>query len=223
MDSHIYLDESGDLGWSFQLPYRQGGSSRYLTIGYLICEDGDRIYPKRLVKDIYTKFKFNPKKEKKATDLTIDQKDQIAAETIKMLNKHPTMHLGAITVRKERVMQHIRSDGNKLYNYMIKLATFPVIQHHDTTKLIRDNKSVKVASGNSCIDYLQTTIWFEYNSALMLSDFPTHSHLDDGIIFIDWITNIVWKHFEDSISSSFQILTNPLSGNILNDIRLYFR
>lgn len=32
MDITVYLDESGDLGWKFDAPYRSGGSSRYLTI-----------------------------------------------------------------------------------------------------------------------------------------------------------------------------------------------
>jgi hypothetical protein len=29
---HIYLDESGDTGWLFELPYQRGGSGRYLVI-----------------------------------------------------------------------------------------------------------------------------------------------------------------------------------------------
>lgn len=223
MDSHIYLDESGDLGWSFHLPYRGGGSSRYLTIGYLICEDIDCKYPKRLVRDAYHKFQWNPAKEKKATDLSAIQKQYIAEQTIKMLTAHPQMHLGAITVRKERVATHIRIDGNKLYNYMIKLGTLGVVQHHQTSRLIRDNRTVKVESGNSCIDYLQTIMWFEHNSPAILSDAPTHSHMDDGIIFIDWITNIVWKHFEDGVSGPYNILMDATKPNILNDVRLYFR
>jgi hypothetical protein len=30
-EAHIYLDESGDTGWSFALPYQRGGSSRYFV------------------------------------------------------------------------------------------------------------------------------------------------------------------------------------------------
>jgi len=32
----IFVDESGDLGWQFNDPYRAGGSSRYLTLACLI-------------------------------------------------------------------------------------------------------------------------------------------------------------------------------------------
>lgn len=41
----IYLDESGDTGWKFELPYRNGGSSRYLTIAALIAPSEKRIPP----------------------------------------------------------------------------------------------------------------------------------------------------------------------------------
>jgi len=30
-EAHIYLDESGDTGWSFALPYQRGGSSRFFV------------------------------------------------------------------------------------------------------------------------------------------------------------------------------------------------
>jgi hypothetical protein len=33
---NLYLDESGDLGWTLDKPYQAGGSSRYLTIATLI-------------------------------------------------------------------------------------------------------------------------------------------------------------------------------------------
>jgi len=33
---NVYVDESGDLGWEFAQPFRQGGSSRYLTIASLL-------------------------------------------------------------------------------------------------------------------------------------------------------------------------------------------
>lgn len=36
MSTSIYLDESGDLGWSLDKPYKNGGSSRYLTLAAVI-------------------------------------------------------------------------------------------------------------------------------------------------------------------------------------------
>lgn len=34
---NVYLDESGDLGWVLDKPYRNGGSSRFMTIAFVAC------------------------------------------------------------------------------------------------------------------------------------------------------------------------------------------
>ncbi|MBF4102116.1 DUF3800 domain-containing protein [Gallibacterium anatis] len=52
MQISVYLDESGDLGWKFDAPYRQGGSSRYLTIAAIVINHDKRHILKRLMKDL---------------------------------------------------------------------------------------------------------------------------------------------------------------------------
>jgi len=52
----IYLDESGDLGWNFSAPFRNGGSSRFLTIAALCVPTPKKHLPKRVVKKLYQKF-----------------------------------------------------------------------------------------------------------------------------------------------------------------------
>lgn len=143
------------------------------------------------------------------------QKEFVCRETIKMLNKYPEFQLGAITVKKEQVNAHIRLDGNKLYNYMIRLSILDKISAHQTCKLTRDNRSVKVASGNSCIDYLQMILLFDHSSATQLKDNPLHSHENNGLIFIDWITNIVWSRYEDNYHGWFDILSPHLKNQTL--------
>lgn len=197
MQSHVYLDESGDLGFKFDNPYRNGGSSRYLTLGYLICPITHCYIPKRIVRDVYHEFGFDPKKEMKASCLKKHHKDFICQCTVKMMDKHPDLTLGAITVKKELVSTFVRKDANVLYNYMMRVALSDKIQDHQRCKITRDNRNVKVASGNSCIDYLQTSIWLENNKPLVLVDNPRHSHAEEGLIFIDWITNMVWSKYED--------------------------
>lgn len=217
MHSHIYLDESGDLGWKFDKQYRNGGSSRYLTIGYLISPITHCNIPKRLVRDFYSRFHFDPKHEVKAVHIKSHHKEYICAKTCEMITKYPGFHLGAITVKKENVASHIKNDGNKLYNYMINLSVIELIENDLTCKLTRDNRSIKVINGRNCIDYLQTIIWLHRNKNTILTDNPTHSHHDNGIIFIDWITNIVWSKYEDNYSGWCQKL-----GNNIIEKKLFF-
>ena len=100
--------------------------------------------------------------------MSLRQQEHIIARTIQMLGKEPHAHLGAITVRKEHVADHIRQDGNKLYNYMMGLGLLDDIRKFQHVNLIRDNRSVKVRSGNSIGDYLQTKLWFELGSSTKL-------------------------------------------------------
>ncbi len=115
MATNVYLDESGDLGWMLEKPYRRGGSSRHLTIAYIICPSEKKHLPKRIVKNLYKKLRESSRVEIKGSSLSVVQKEYVARETMKLLNLHPDIILGAITVRKENVLEHIREDANKLY------------------------------------------------------------------------------------------------------------
>ncbi|MBZ5666880.1 MAG: DUF3800 domain-containing protein [Acidobacteriia bacterium] len=70
MSSIVYVDESGDLGWSFSAPYRSGGSSRYLTVAALCVPSNQKHIPKRAIKDLYEKFKWPTTVEKKWQQMT---------------------------------------------------------------------------------------------------------------------------------------------------------
>ena len=215
--SHIYLDESGDLGWSFCKPYRSGGSSRFLTLGYLITPTTHINIPKRLVKEFYQKFNFPKNTEVKASMLKSEHKNYICNKTVDLIKKYPDFKLGTITVKKESVAQHVRNDGNSLYNFMIGDSIIPHIKDHHSAKLTRDNRTIKMASGLSCRDYIQTIIWFHRNKETHFNDNPTHSHLDDGLIYIDWITNIIWTKYEDGYLDWANII-----APYIEDRRLYF-
>lgn len=114
-----------------------------------------------------------------------------------MLEANSDIKIDCIVVNKEKVLPHIRNDPNKLYNYMCKL----VIQDHAKRipdfEFIPDKRSIKVESGNSLSDYLQTVLWFDFGLKTTLTNNPQESARNYNLQFVDWIANIVWKHFED--------------------------
>ena len=69
---------------------------------------------------------------------------------------------------------------------MIKLALLPVIKDEVVVNLIRDNKSIKVKSGNSLIDYLQITLWFDMKVRTKIVDIPMDSKKVQNLIPIRW-------------------------------------
>lgn len=211
----IYLDESGDLGWNFDDPYRRGGSSRFLTIGALCVPTIKKHIPKRVIRDLYRKFRWDTAKEKKWSDMTRAQREDFSESARKMCDAHADIYLRCITVKKENVMQHIRNDSNKLYNYMIGLLLLqPMAEHSDVT-MVPDPRSIKVQSGNSLHDYLQVDLWFVKNVRTMLRTQPQDSQFCVGIQFTDMLCGLVRAHYEDGEQRNYKILAPKVTQKCL--------
>lgn len=122
----------------------------------------------------------------------------MAKRTANLICKYPEIQIISITVNKCKVKDHIRNDANKLYNYMIGLILPQRIKDHKRITFIPDKRSIKVESGNSLIDYLKIKLWFEFNSEAYIEYTPLESHTALNLLYIDWISHIIWKSFEDS-------------------------
>lgn len=206
MNGIIYLDESGDLGWIFNAPFRQGGSSRHLTITGVCVPTEKSHIPKRVVKRLYDRFGWPTSVEKKWAAMDATERSAFATAARAMCDKHNDIHLHAIIVKKERVAEHIRKDGNKLYNYMIKLALVDRMCAYDVVTMIPDPRSLKVKSGNSLHDYLQTEIWFTKNAKTELKTLPLDSHTCLGIQFADMLAGVVQCAFENNRFDDFNLI-----------------
>jgi hypothetical protein len=123
--------------------------------------------------------------------------------------------LQTITVKKENVKQHIRSDANKLYNYMIGLSLLNEMARHNSVTFVPDPRSIKVESGNSLHDYLQTQLWFEKQVATILTTVPCDSAASRNVQFSDMLSGIVQGHFEDGNSKPWTELRNNISYKTL--------
>jgi len=212
----IYLDESGDLGWKFDAPYRRGGSSRHLTIASLVASQNKKHLPKRLIKKLYTKFKWPTNIEKKWSDMTFNERVWFAKKANELRLKNPNdIRYISITVKKENVQGHIRNDANKLYNYMIGLSLLDEMRKHPNVSFIPDPRSIKVESGNSLHDYLQTKLWLELNVKTILETIPCDSATSRNVQFSDMLSGIVQGHFEDGSSQPWAELRNNISYKTL--------
>ncbi|MFA5983798.1 MAG: DUF3800 domain-containing protein [Methylococcaceae bacterium] len=212
----IYLDESGDLGWKFTAPYRKGGSSRYLTIACLVVTPSKSHLPKRLIKNLYKKFKWHPGTEKKWSGMSLDERIWFAKKANELRTKHnPDIKFLSITVNKQNVKPHIRTDSNKLYNYMIGCLLLDEMSKQQRVKFIPDPRSIKVKCGNSMHDYLQTKLWFDKNAETILLTTPGDSSANKNIQFADMLSGVIQGHFEDGNSQPWHQLRNNVSYKTL--------
>lgn len=212
----IYLDESGDLGWKFTSPYRNGGSSRYLTIACLVVTPPKTHLPKRLITKLYKKFNWHPSKEKKWSGMTLDERIWFAKEASDLCVEHNAdIKYLSITVKKQNVQPHIRTDSNKLYNYMIGLLLLDEMSKQQNIKFVPDPRSIKVKSGNSLHDYLQTQLWFHKNATTILTTSPCDSSSNKNIQFADMLSGVIQGHFEDGNSTPWHHLRDNVSYKTL--------
>lgn len=212
----IHVDESGDLGWKFDKPYRQGGSSRYLTIASLCVDRSKKHIPKRVIREMYTKFRWSPGVERKWSDMDPSERSWFAKKAAEIEEEYRGLvKYISITVRKENVQKHIRRDANKLYNYMIGLSLLKEMSLHDDVHLFPDARGIKVGSGNSLHDYLQTKLWFDKGATTDLKTTPCDSSANRNIQFADMISGVVQGHFEDGNSQPWELLRSQISYKTL--------
>lgn len=196
MAAHIYLDESGDTGWQFERPYTKGGSSRFLVIAATVVPPELDHKPERLLRHIYQHRNWNPGNEKKWVRMSPEARSAFAKDAAKLAAKTPGLEYHVIVADKRNVQPHIRQDANKLYNYMVKLLLLDVMAKHDYINLVPDPRSIKVQSGNSLHDYLQTELWLTLGVPTRLETTPRNSRYSLNLQFADMIAGVVQSHFE---------------------------
>jgi Protein of unknown function (DUF3800) len=209
----VFLDESGDLGWAFCAPYRKGGSSRFLTIAAVILPE-DVVYAiHRLLREMYQERGWVQAKEKKWSDMSDGAKLGFAQKAKKLVERHPEIQYLAITLDKQSVLDHLRLEPSLLYNHLLRLLLADHIRNKHHVLLVPDQRSIKVASGNSQHDHLQHYLWYVLRETTRLQTKPTDSHKELGIQFADMLAGVVQSHFEDGKSKPWHELS-PLIAHL---------
>jgi len=213
---HICLDESGDLGWSFQKPYRDGGSSRHITIASILFEPSLEKEIIKLIRKLYKKHGWSSKQEMKWNMMNSAERDSFATRTSRLVrNNQDLIQLCSITAYKKNVFSHIRTDSNKLYNYMIRMSLVKHMAKYEVVKLKPDDRSIKVLNGNSLEDYLKMQLWFESLVSTDLTVLSCDSSKNPIIQFSDMLAGVVQSHYEDGNSSPWRKLSRFIDGQTL--------
>lgn len=208
---NIYLDESGDLGFKFGAPYRQGGSSRHLTLGAVVCDDDANKHLKRFIRKFYEARKIPAGAELKWADLDPAARLDFARRAASLATAKRAIHYYCITVYKPNVMPHIQADPNKLYNYMTGLMLLPVMRRYAEVNFIPDARSIQVESGNSLHDYLQTKLWFDETVATKLNTMPLDSARARPLHFTDYLCGTFQSYHEDGAADAKNALINQVT------------
>lgn len=201
----IFIDESGDLGWTLDKPNRKGGSSRYITLTGIVISSEDEKYIIRFIKDIYIKYRLTPNIEKKGANFLPEHANFISNQLNKIITKSNSFKIISITVNKSKVFDSLRKDKNIFYNYVLGLLLKPEIMQHEDVEIILDKRTIKVSHGESFPDYIKTEIWGQGLDINISCKF-VESINNKLIWFADWYANFIWRNHEDSEDNAYKIL-----------------
>ena len=203
MTYEVYYDESGDLGWNLDQPFLKGGSSCFFTIGYMILAIENKKRISRFLRSFH-KERGGKNREIKGASLSNKRAKAISNNIANQLLGYGDIKLGAVTVKKVNVPTPLKEGGNDhlLYNYMLNCCLPKQIRNYNDVIIIPDKRSVPKGSVNSCPDLIKTELWFKEGCSTKLSYTPKESHTDDGLMFVDWIANFVWRHHEKGHSDA---------------------
>ncbi len=221
MRTLIYMDESGDLGWTFTHPYQKGGSSRYVTLAAVCVPEGKEVHIQRIVRTLYKKRKRPLSKELKSVDINHADKALFLRLTGAMLKQHPDISLRSITVSKAHV-HHNRRDQNQLYNYATKLLLLKTLCQTEYVDFIPDRRCERVNAKWNMAEYLNQMIYEASlkhqicNRACTVT--PMDSSKEIALQFIDFYAGLVWACYEfgDSRAGHF------MSCNRVTNYKLFF-
>lgn len=210
MAALIYVDESGDLGWSFDLPYGRGGSSRYLTIAAMILPESLDHLPERKMRHLYRQGRWDSKREKKWVDMPANSRMTFAHGALALRQTSSQIIYRAIVVDKRNVNENFRRDSNKLYNYMLKLLLLDEMVKHLEVTLIPDPRSVKVENGKSLHHYLEMML-YERQAPTRLESIMLDSRCSLNLQFVDMLAGVVGNHYEFNKSEPWQVLAAQIN------------
>ena len=195
-EAHIYLDESGDMGWSFALPYQRGGSSRFFVIAACSLQHPAFAKPEQLIRRLYAHRQWKHGAERKWARMSPTSRTAFAVSAAKLARDNPAIRLHAIIVEKCSVSVHVRNDSNTLYNYLVKRLLLEEMARHETVLFRPDERAVPTRSGNSLHDYLQTELWFGAGAYTRLETQFVDSRHSPNLQFVDMVSGAVHAHFE---------------------------
>lgn len=201
----IYVDESGDLGWSFDLPYGQGGSSRFLTIAALILPDSLEHLPQRKIRHLYNQGKWDTKREKKWVEMSAGSPITFAKSAALLQHVNNQIVYKAIVVAKQNVNENFRRDSNKLYNYMLRLLLLDEMAKYSQVTLIPDPRSIRVKNGKSLHHYLEMML-YEKQAMTKLESIVQDSKACLNLQFADMLAGVIGTHYEFNKSEPWQLL-----------------
>lgn len=200
----IYLDESGDLGFSLR-------SSDYFVISFLTAKD--KTFLKRTVRKVKKKHRLAPGFELKGNTTPPKIKEDLLKRLAQL-----DIDIYTIVMNKAKVTPRLRQDTNILYNYVLGRIVVPYICKQSVVTIMVDRRVVSVTSGFKLNEYLAYKVWYENLAEVDMQIQHEDSKWTLGIQAADVVCNSIFRKYE----SRDERFYNLIEGRIKEEQQLFF-
>lgn len=207
----VFLDESGDLGWKLDAPYRQGGSSRYFTIAVAIGGQNHHRKFGQLMRDVHHFNGWTSKQEKKWTDTKHKARLDFGQRVVKLCQKQLAIKLVVTTIEKAKVPPHMREGHfHLLYAWMVATAIAPIVKQYSLISVCPDDLNNGCTSDGLLENMLRHELWFKLQGTSTVQRVPKVAASAGGLSFCDFLAGAVQSHLEDGESTAFNALKDSI-------------
>lgn len=202
----VFLDESGDLGWIFDQPYRAGGSSRFFTIAAAFGVNNDHRKIGKVIEKIRHQRNWTSKNEKKWKNISQEAKIEFAQRAAGLLKNNHNIRALAAFIRKDRIPIHMHGHHHLLYSWIVSSLISPSIRVFNSVSICPDELNAGIGNDNLLENTIRKEVWFNLRSSSKINRIPRTAVLEDGLAFCDYLAGAVQSHFEDGCSEPYNIL-----------------
>ena len=201
---YIYIDESGDLGFSEK-------SSKHFVIAALITEDHLSI------QKCITKVRKErlPKKYKKISELKYHNSSPIIRRRILECISKTDVQIAYVVLRKYQVYDKLRNKQNVLYNFLCGSLIYKIFQRYDLsarTEIVVDRSLTKI-NRDAFNDYVAHRALYNNNNVFDIDNLEinhVNSTQDKCVQVVDFVAGSIARKYNNKDISLYTII----DGNI---------
>jgi hypothetical protein len=206
-----FFDESGDLGWKFDAPYRQGGSSRFFVIASALGP-GKLHHPLgRVIKKLWHTQGWTSQQEKKWKDIPNKARLSFAELALGCIEANPDIRLSVSILDKQALQPHLRPDHHLLYAHLATQLIASDLAACSEAEVCPDELNQGTGAANLLQHLMRHEVWFRRGCAPSIKQIPKQKHLEQALGFCDMLAGAAASQYEDGRSEPWRLLEQAVT------------
>jgi len=200
--AYIFLDESGDLGFSRK-------SSKWFLITVVISEDGKCL--EKIVKKVWRSLR---KKHKHIGELhASNEKDTTRIKMLRMIMECDSLEIMTVILNKSKVYIDLQNQKNYLYNFTVnvllnRLHSRNIIANGEAIDLVVDRKDTKKSLRENFINYITNPINKRKGEGFRV--ILHASHENKSLQAVDFISWAIFQKYEKGDFLFYEIIKSKI-------------